>query len=187
MCTDHLVFRTAELICPIVVLRGTRNGPTNTLPKQLMLLLKRIFLLEELLLNLMCPNQLSRLLGKVLVGGQDNAYDNISVVQQCRMLEVQLGTNVVEQCLQDPDNALSTFRSRKNMLLKQDFNKLLLSALNSPSAHVIASIASQISWPKLWDLALDRGVKGTYAVQGLWQSAVFVRNRFPLTTILSST
>ena len=39
----------------------------------------------------------------------DNAYDNISVVQQCRMLEVQLGTNVVEQCLQDPDNALSTF------------------------------------------------------------------------------
>ena len=97
----------------------------------------------------------------------DNAYDNISVVQQCRMLEVQLGTDVVEQCLQDPDNALSTFRSRKNMLLKQDFNKLLLSALNSPSAHVIASIASQISWRKLWDLALDRGVKGTYAVQGL--------------------
>ena len=110
----------------------------------------------------------------------DNAYDNISVVQQCRMLEVQLGTNVVEQCLQDPDNAFSTFRSRKNMLLKQDFNKLLLSALNSPSAHVIASIASQISWRKLWDLALDRGVKGTYAVQGLlrelsrplWQSAL---------------
>ena len=39
--------------------------------------------------------------------------------------------------------------------------------LISPSAHVIASIASQISWRKLWDLALDRGVKGTYAVQGL--------------------
>ena len=98
----------------------------------------------------------------------DNVY-NISVVQQCRMLEVQLGTNVVEQCLHDPDNALSTLRLRKNMLLKQDFNKLLLSALNSPSAHVIASIASQTSWRKLWDLALDRGVKGTYAVQCVLQ------------------
>ena len=43
----------------------------------------------------------------------------------------------------------------------------LLSALNSPSAHVIASIASQTSRRKLWDLALDGGVKGTYAVQGL--------------------
>ena len=128
----------------------------------------------------------------------DNAYDNIiSVVQQCRMLEVQLGTNVVEQCLQDPDNALSTFRSRKNMLLKQDFNKLLLSALNSPSAHVIASIASQISGGNYGILPLTEELKApmlfrvfcenSVALSLAIGTAVFVRNRFPLTTILSST
>jgi len=47
---------------------------------------------------------------------------NCSIVQQCRMLEAELGTNnVLALCLNDPVNATQTVLNNKEQLLKKDF------------------------------------------------------------------
>ena len=69
---------------------------------------------------------------------------NCSIVQQCRMLEAELGTNVLALCLNDPVNATHTLLNNKEQLLKKDFSNLLISAKGS--AHLrSASIASKVS------------------------------------------
>ena len=69
---------------------------------------------------------------------------NCSIVQQCRMLEAELGTNVLALCLNDPVNATHTLLNNKEQLLKKDFSNLLISAKGS--AHLrSASIAFKVS------------------------------------------
>ena len=43
---------------------------------------------------------------------------SISIVQQCRMLDDVLATDIVNQCLTTPDDAVSIVRSGKNLLLQ---------------------------------------------------------------------
>ena len=45
---------------------------------------------------------------------------NISVVQQCKMLEATLATDIVDQCLSNPNNAPEIVRINKKLLLKRD-------------------------------------------------------------------
>jgi len=70
---------------------------------------------------------------------------NCSIVQQSRVLEAELGTNVLALCLNDPVNATQTVLNNKEQLLKKDFSNynLLLSAKGS--AHLATSIASKVS------------------------------------------
>ena len=91
----------------------------------------------------------------------ENVFD-ISLVQQCQMLEANLGTCVLASCLSDPDNAPDIVRSNKRHILNSDF-KMLLSSANHHcgSAAAAAQIANHTSWHRLWDIALDCGVKGT--------------------------
>ena len=85
---------------------------------------------------------------------------NCSIVQQCRILEAdQLGTNVLALCLNDPVNATQTVLNNKEQLLKKDVSNLLISAKGS--THLAASIASKVSWRCLWDITLEKRVKGT--------------------------
>ena len=95
---------------------------------------------------------------------------NISVVQQCKMLEAALATNVVNQCLSSPDNAPPIVRDSKKLLLNKDYQILLSSAMSHPSVHSAAVIAQTTSWRKLWDQALEYGVKGTRCVQSVLRS-----------------
>ena len=44
-------------------------------------------------------------------------------------------------------------------------SSLIASALDHDSAHLTATVAAQISWNKLWDIALDRGTHGTSQLQ----------------------
>jgi len=88
---------------------------------------------------------------------------NCSIVQQCRMLEAELGTNVLTLCLNYLFNATQTVLNNKEQLLKKVFSNLPISAKGS------ASIASKISWRRLWDIALEKGVKGTKIIQSLFQ------------------
>ena len=92
---------------------------------------------------------------------------NCSIIQQCRMLEAHLGTNVLAMCLNDPSNAVQTLLRQKEKILQKDFSNLLLSAKGS--AQLAASIASKVSWRRLWDIALEKGVKGTKIVQSLFR------------------
>jgi len=104
------------------------------------------------------------------------------------MLEAELGTNVPALCLNDPVNATQTVLNNKEQLLKKDFSNLLISAKGS--AHLAASIASKVSWRHLWDIALEKGVKGTkiifrafsgrYAIKHHASSACSVNLMYPL-------
>ena len=92
---------------------------------------------------------------------------SISLVQQCRMLESTLGTNVVTEYFKNPDAASSIVNTWKKQLLKRDFEYLLQSASQHSSTKLVAKLATQVSWSKLWDHALDLGEKGTRCVQSI--------------------
>lgn len=80
------------------------------------------------------------------------------------MLESPLGTDITAQCLNDPENAIST----KKDILRKDFNNLLLVSLSRhSSAKLVATVAS---WRQLWDVTLDKGgKKGTCTIQFLFK------------------
>ena len=90
---------------------------------------------------------------------------NISLIQQCKMLKAMLGVQVLGECLQCPDSASMTVRNRKQSLLDTDMSSLVISAEQDNSAQFVAAVAQQISWRKLWDMALDKGTHGTSQIQ----------------------
>ena len=63
------------------------------------------------------------------------------------------------------DNAPTITRSNKKFLFKLDFELLLSSAMSHPSVTPAALIAKNISWKKIWDNALDYGIKGMKCTQ----------------------
>ena len=65
----------------------------------------------------------------------------ISLVQQCQMLEANLGTCVLASCLSGPDNTWDIVRSNKKHILNSDF-KMLLSSANHHRGS--AAAATQI-------------------------------------------
>jgi hypothetical protein len=76
----------------------------------------------------------------------ENLYET-SIVQQCRMLEANLGTCVLAKCLSDPESAPDIVRSDKKHLLNSDIKILLLSATQSCGSAAAASrVATHTSW-----------------------------------------
>ena len=53
------------------------------------------------------------------------------------------------------------------LFLSTDLSKLLATA--SRSASLTATIGNHVLWRHLWDMALDKGVKGTRSVQNLFR------------------
>ena len=70
---------------------------------------------------------------------------NISVVQQCKMLEATLATNIMDQCLSNPNNAPEIVQINKKLLLKRDYS----SAMSQPSVYPAAQIAQTVSWRRV--------------------------------------
>ena len=86
------------------------------------------------------------------------------------MLESQLGTDIIAQCLNDPENAFFIAKSSKKAILRKYFTNLLSTSLsNHPSTKLVASVAESSSWRRLWDLSLDNGGKGTRSMQFLFK------------------
>ena len=83
------------------------------------------------------------------------------------MLEAPLSTNITIQCLQCPSESVAIVCSSKKLLLGKDYDLLLSSALTHPSVEPIARITSVVLWKRIWDGALDYGVKGTTCVQAI--------------------
>ena len=86
-------------------------------------------------------------------------------IQQCKMLEASLNIHVLDECLKCPETAYMLVKSEKQSILESDMSSLIASALHHDSAHLTAMVAAQISWNKLWDIALDRGTHGTSQLQ----------------------
>ena len=62
---------------------------------------------------------------------------------------------------------LAILSSYKSHLIGKDFELLIEHSLSHNTAKLVASVAKTTSWCKLWDTALDFGVKGTRGLQAL--------------------
>ena len=61
----------------------------------------------------------------------------ISLVLQCKELELFFGTNYLQQCLNSPDNAIHIVREAKSHLIEEDWNRTISIALTHSSlVHV---------------------------------------------------
>ena len=58
----------------------------------------------------------------------------------------------------------------KKQILKADWEACLFAASQHQSTTVAARISTCVSWPKLWDMALDHGERGTAALQALFRT-----------------
>ena len=93
---------------------------------------------------------------------------NMSIIQQCRMLENITGTNTLHSCLENPEAAvLIIIKAEKKTFYKRDYACLITKSYACPdsSSFFIASVAKETTWSHLWDLALDRGTQGTKQLQ----------------------
>ena len=71
------------------------------------------------------------------------------------------------RCLDEPSDATSVLCNYKPHLIAKDFELLVEHSSTQNTAKIVASIAKTTSWCRLWDTALDRGVKGTRGLQTL--------------------
>ena len=93
-----------------------------------------------------------------------------SALYSSELLEVSLGTSVLAQCLSDPLDAPRIVKEHRSIILKQDFESLLVSASSHQSTKRICDVARITSWRKIWDYALDRGARGTKLIQILFKA-----------------
>ena len=74
---------------------------------------------------------------------------SISIVQQCRMLEAPLATDIVNQCLTTLNDAVSIVRSGKKPFLERDFELIISSYITHPSVKHTTQIAETRSWKRI--------------------------------------
>ena len=102
------------------------------------------------------------------------------------MLESVLGTDVLACCLTNPDSAGDIVKSNKRRILNQDFNLLIsTSILGQTSCSLVARVAKHTSWRRLWDIALDKGVKGSRTLQRLFKELSRPKSVFTCTQCAS--
>ena len=92
---------------------------------------------------------------------------SLRIVQECRSLEAKL------DCYGVTDNvvgAVVSVKQVKKQILKADWEACLFAASQHQSTTVAARISTCVSWPKLWDMALDHGECGTAALQALFHT-----------------
>ena len=92
---------------------------------------------------------------------------NVSLIQQCIMLESENGIDVLRLCLECPEAATAHVKLAKPEIINTDLTNLASSISPSSSTYLVCCVSKEVSWLKLWDLALDRGVHGTKLLQSL--------------------
>ena len=93
--------------------------------------------------------------------------ESLLLVRQCRFLESTLDSSFTTSILTSPKSV--SLSSIKKDIRKLDISLLLSDAASHRSQTLVQQIASsqEGNWPKLWDLALERGVFGTTCIQAV--------------------
>ena len=63
---------------------------------------------------------------------------------------------------------MSSFHGTKREVLQTDFSACIMEASHHNSTSLASQIAFEMSWMKLWDMALDQGRHGTISLQALY-------------------
>ena len=129
------------------------------------ILMRKLAFLAKLLSNKTDSN--SRRIFQTLVSKGD--ITNISLVQQCRELEMKFGTNILEQCLEAPADATYTVRKAKSHLLEADWKRTVSAAIIHSSLTHICSPQLVDEWMDLWDKALEYGTLGNTIAQTIFK------------------
>ena len=90
---------------------------------------------------------------------------NISIVSQCLYLEDSLELNCTTQCLEQPSNASQILLSCAEDIYASGKRVAIQKANMVSNLKYFMVIENKYPWMKLWDWALDYGVKGTKACQ----------------------
>ena len=93
--------------------------------------------------------------------------ESLLLVRQCSILESTLDSSFTTSILTSPKSV--SLSSIKKDILKLNISLLLSDAASHRSQTLVQQITSsqEGSWPKLWDLALERGVFGTTCIQAV--------------------
>ena len=90
-----------------------------------------------------------------------NNLQSLRLIQECRSLEDKLVCCGVL-------HSKASLKELKKNILKVDGDTCVSTASQHSSAALAASVSSNVSWLKLWDMALDYGPRGTAALQALY-------------------
>ena len=93
----------------------------------------------------------------------------ISLVQQCKEMELSYGTNFWDQCLKTPELATRTVGKAKTVLLDSDWQSTLSIAGSHPSLTYISDESVVNEWCNVWNEALEYGNKGTKTGQNIFR------------------
>ena len=64
----------------------------------------------------------------------------------------------------------SSLRTLRKEITEADWKLCLTEASSHPSTSLAATIATHTTWPKLWDMALDHGPRGTVSLQTIYHT-----------------
>ena len=93
--------------------------------------------------------------------------DSLRLVQECRAMEGKLSCQGSTNAML---SAQSTLREIKREVLQADWEACTTEASRHNSTAIASRIASDTSWMKLWDMALDYGPRGTDSLQALYRA-----------------
>ena len=91
---------------------------------------------------------------------------SLRLVQECQHLEEKLSC---QGCMDSLLNSQSSLREKKRDILKTDWDSCITEASNHCSTAIAAQIAVNVSWVRLWDMALDYGPRGTECLQAFYR------------------
>ena len=94
--------------------------------------------------------------------------NSISLVKQCRYLELPYGTNFTNQVLSTRDEC--SIREMKENILKVDKRCTLFLAEDHQSLKFVTQVSS---WTRVWDFGLDFSIDGTTATLSILRKTVF--------------
>ena len=92
--------------------------------------------------------------------------NSLKLVQECRTIEGKLSSDGHTDALLRDTSSLNEI---KRQVLQADWASCITEASHHQSTALASRIATEISWMKLWDMALDHGPCGTNSLQALYR------------------
>ena len=96
----------------------------------------------------------------------ESNQDSLRLVQECRAMEGRLASHGITDALL---SGMSDLCAIKKEVLKADWSTCISKASHHNSTILASQIASETSWLRLWDMALDQGPRGTNHLQALYR------------------
>ena len=89
------------------------------------------------------------------------SIESTLLINQCHLLEQPYSQKFTNEVLTNLDVVL---RSPTEWIIKADCSLLLSEAKTHPSQSIVAEVASNMGWVRVWDTALDHGPSETISV-----------------------